>query len=143
MRRTIARVAVIFSAAALVLTAGVVGTASATSPGKQVGPVQFGTDRADVLVGGDGTDILLAGNGNDELRGRGGVDVLLGGNGNDLIVGGAGADTLLGEAGDDTIRAADGTRDTVDCGPGRDTARVDVLDVVVGCETVKRVAAED
>jgi hypothetical protein len=36
------------------------------------------------------------------------------------------------------LRARDNQRDVVDCGPGRDTAYVDRLDRVSGCERVKR-----
>jgi hypothetical protein len=45
---------------------------------------------------------------------------------------------LLGGAGNDVINARDGQRDLVNCGSGVDTAVVDKLDRVVGCEHVSR-----
>ena len=52
-------------------------------------------------------------------------DELDGGAGNDLIAGGPGVDGIFGGAGQDVIRAVDGVRDSIDGGPGRDTAHVD------------------
>jgi hypothetical protein len=43
--------------------------------------------------------------------------------------------------GNDTINAVDGEVDSVDCGPGQDTANVDAIDVVTNCETVNKGAA--
>jgi hypothetical protein len=37
------------------------------------------------------------------------------------------------------VSSADGTRQVVDCGSGRDRARVDRKDRVIGCERVKRI----
>jgi hypothetical protein len=37
--------------------------------------------------------------------------------------------------------AADGERDTVDCGPGSDRAVVDAIDIVSNCESVQVIAA--
>jgi Ca2+-binding RTX toxin-like protein len=45
---------------------------------------------------------------------------------------------MYGGAGNDTIQAKDGERDTIDCGSGRDTVVVDAVDVVKGCEKVRR-----
>ena len=83
--------------------------------------------------------------------GRGGNDLLIayeygptnvyGGTGNDRIQGGRiTADALEGGSGNDRIRARDRrpVRDAVRCGPGRDTAIVDRLDSVSGCERVLR-----
>jgi hypothetical protein len=110
-----------------------------------------GNDRLD---GGAGNDRLSGGAGNDVLRGSAGDDTLLGGSGNDVLVAGAGTDTLIGGAGNDkliggrgtdgffagpgndVIDAADGLKETVHCGPGRDFALVDSADSVVGCEKV-------
>jgi Ca2+-binding RTX toxin-like protein len=55
-----------------------------------------------------------------------------------VLNGGAGTDRLYGGPGNDVLRARDGQRDVVDCGPGRDTAYVDRLDRVSGCETVRK-----
>lgn len=49
-----------------------------------------------------------------------------------------GNDTLSGGPGNDTIHARDGHRDVIDCGPGRDVAFVDPVDLVRGCERVVR-----
>jgi Ca2+-binding RTX toxin-like protein len=92
----------------------------------------------DSLSGAAGNDTLVGGAGDDVLSGGAGDDALLGGAGNDLIVGGPGADTMSGGAGNDVLRAADGTRDVVRCGAGRDRAVVDRKDVVSRtCEHVR------
>jgi Ca2+-binding RTX toxin-like protein len=51
-----------------------------------------------------------------------------------VIVGGPGSDLISGGNGNDTIRAKDRRRDRVKCGAGRDTAYVDRIDKVAGCE---------
>jgi Ca2+-binding RTX toxin-like protein len=53
-----------------------------------------------------------------------------------VIFGGSGADYLDGGPGSDTIDAADGERDVVDCGAGRDRVVADPFDVVRHCEVV-------
>jgi len=56
----------------------------------------------------------------------------------DLIVGSAGRDHIYGHGGADTIRARDGVRDTISCGPGRDTVFADHIDSVArDCESVR------
>jgi len=97
-----------------------------------------GTARADRLTGSSANDVLYGLGGADVLLGRKGNDVLYGGRGNDVLDGGPGADRLFGGPGNDTLRARDGRRDLVDCGPGRDTAVVDRIDRVSGCELVRR-----
>jgi Domain of unknown function DUF11/RTX calcium-binding nonapeptide repeat (4 copies) len=97
-----------------------------------------GTARADRLTGTAVGDTLYGLDGNDVLLGLGGNDVLFGGRGDDLLVGGPGRDRLYGGPGSDTLRARDGVRDVVDCGPGRDTATVDRIDRLSGCERIKR-----
>ena len=74
----------------------------------------------------------------DTFTGSAAANVLTGGQGNDTLDGAGGADTVLGGEGDDTISARDGVADTIDCGVGDDTATVDALDTVSGCETVLR-----
>jgi Ca2+-binding RTX toxin-like protein len=116
----------------------------------------FGLAGNDLLVGGSGDDLLDGGAGRDHLvgesgrdteRGGAGNDILFGGKGNDRLSGGAGDDTLIGGdgrdvidggAGNDTIKSRDGKRDTVRCGTGTDTARVDRIDRVSDCEHVTR-----
>ncbi len=95
-----------------------------------------GTSKADYLAGGGHDDTILGLGGNDTLLGGAGDDRIDGGAGNDVITGGAGADKIDGGAGSDTIFAADGERDTIDCGPGRDRVVADSFDKVVNCELV-------
>jgi RTX calcium-binding nonapeptide repeat (4 copies)/Divergent InlB B-repeat domain len=113
---------------------------------------KVGGQRADRLDGGPGGDALYGRAGNDRIRGFGGADCLLGERGSDLVQGGSGADTVSGGPGDDAldggsgpdvieggrgrdrILAVDGSRDTVSCGPGRDSVRADRVDRVTGCE---------
>ena len=99
------------------------------------------------LRGGDGNDLLDAGSGNDKLYGGDGNDRLIGGTGSDYLsggddadrlVGGPGRNKLFGGAGSDTIEAANGVRETVDCGRGRDRAVADRADKLFRCERVTR-----
>jgi Ca2+-binding RTX toxin-like protein len=90
----------------------------------------------DLLRGGTGNDLMRGGFGNDVLRGGRGNDLLRGRQGNDVVIGGAGRDRLRGTAGNDLIESADGAPDRVRCGIGHDTAIVDPLDRVIGCERV-------
>ncbi len=96
-----------------------------------------GTPGNDTIAAGAGSDAVSGLAGSDRLAGDEGDDVLRGGTGDDTIVGGAGSDTIVGGAGSDTIRAADGERDVVSCGAGRDRAFADGDDVLIGCELVK------
>jgi hypothetical protein len=64
------------------------------------------------------------------------VENLIGTVGPDRLEGGAAVNLLAGGAGNDTIIAEDAVADTVDCGAGSDTAKVDKLDAVSGCETL-------
>jgi Ca2+-binding RTX toxin-like protein len=96
-----------------------------------------GGDGIDSLSGGAGGDILSGGGAGDAIDGGDGGDQIEGGGGSDTLVGGAGTDTILGDAGNDVISAADGQRDTVDCGSGAsDSATVDGKDSVSNCENV-------
>jgi hemolysin type calcium-binding protein/WD40 repeat protein len=95
-----------------------------------------GTNGPDYLPGGGGNDTVQGRGGNDTILGGAGDDRLFGGAGNDVIDGGPGKDVISGGVGNDTIRAADGVADAIDCGPGRDHATVDAIDVVKGCELV-------
>jgi uncharacterized repeat protein (TIGR01451 family) len=88
-----------------------------------------GTIRSESLRGTATADRIFGLRGNDKLFGLSGSDLLDGGSGRDLISGGPGGDRLL---------ARDGERDSVQCGPGDDTARVDLRDRVSACETVRR-----
>jgi len=111
------------------------------APPRHKGRRIVGTNRGDYLAGGGYDDVILGRGGNDTLLGGAGDDRLVGGAGNDVLIGGPGADVLLGGPGSDTIYAADGERDIVDCGPGRDRAVVDAVDIVKNCEVVQIVSA--
>ena len=93
---------------------------------------------ADTLAGSQGDDTLDGGAGNDQIRGDEGNDRMGGGAGDDTINGGAGNDAFGGGDGNDTIQSADGYKDAVDCGAGDDSAVVDQLDQLDGCERVTR-----
>jgi Tol biopolymer transport system component len=91
-----------------------------------------GNDRVD---GGAGNDRIVAGSGNDIVDGGAGDDHLLGGAGQDHLRGGTGHDQMFGGVGRDVIEARDGRGDSVNGGPGFDTARFDRhLDAVVAVE---------
>jgi Ca2+-binding RTX toxin-like protein len=94
---------------------------------------------ADRLSGGEGKDTESGGAGNDTISGGNGNDRLGGGPGNDKINGGQGLNSYSGGSGDDNIIAANGRRETIDCGSGKkDKVRADRQDVVKSCETVVR-----
>jgi Ca2+-binding RTX toxin-like protein len=95
-----------------------------------------GTRKGEYLAGGGHDDVIFGLGGNDTLLGGAGDDRIYGGSGNDVITGGIGADRLYGGPGSDTIYAADGERDFVYCGPGKDRAVVDSVDKVANCEVV-------
>jgi hypothetical protein len=95
-----------------------------------------GTRHGEYLAGGGYDDVILGLGGNDTILGGAGDDRIDGGSGNDVITGGSGADRIFGGAGSDTINAADGERDVVDCGTGRDRVIADSFDKVVNCEVV-------
>ena len=93
----------------------------------------------DKVSGGEGKDSVSGGDGNDTVSGGNGNDRLGGGKGNDTINGGQGLNTYSGGAGNDTIVAANGRRETIDCGSGKkDKVRADRTDTVRSCETVVR-----
>jgi len=120
LRKAKLRVAtlVLVTAAALAAPATVVATSTLT------------------LVGTSKPDLLRGSNAADRIFGLGGNDRLYGFAGNDFIVGGPGKDKMYGGTGNDQLEARDGQRDIVDCGPGNDTATVDAVDQVTGCEHV-------
>jgi Tol biopolymer transport system component len=97
-----------------------------------------GTTGADTLWGTPGHDHICGLPGPDHLYGRAGADYLDAGSGDDVIYGGPGRDLIRGGGGRDVIFARDGQRDTIDCGTEPDTAVVDRIDRVTGCERVLR-----
>ena len=80
----------------------------------------------DVAWGGSGGDAVQGGGGPDELHGGSGNDTVAGGPGDDRLWAGPGADVVHGGPGDDTLHALapDGDPDALDCGAGRDIAKV-------------------
>jgi dipeptidyl aminopeptidase/acylaminoacyl peptidase len=74
-----------------------------------------------------------------EFFGTGRADVLRGTPYVDFLHPGKGRDRVYAGAGNDRIFASDGERDSIDCGPGKDTVLADRLDVVAAnCEQVRR-----
>ena len=99
--------------------------------------VTVGTAAAERVLGTQGGDTIRGTPNADRLYGRGGDDRVFGLAGDDLLSGGPGADRLWGGPGRDRLVARDRTQDIVVCGPGRDVAVVDRLDLVHTCETVQ------
>ncbi|HEU5264720.1 MAG TPA: N,N-dimethylformamidase beta subunit family domain-containing protein [Gaiellaceae bacterium] len=97
-----------------------------------------GTAAAERVLGTPGGDTLRGTRGADRLFGRGGDDRIFGLAGDDVLNGGPNADRLWGGSGRDRLFARDGVGDVVVCGPGRDVAVVDRLDLVRACEEVQR-----
>lgn len=130
-------------------------------PSDPLGPggcerARLGTARADRLDGTSTGDLIFGLGGDDRIRGLLGSDCLVGDRGNDRLLGGKGSDRLTGGAGDDTlvggdgvnrydagsgndiVKAANGRRELISCGRGRDRARVDRRDLVRSCEQITR-----
>jgi Ca2+-binding RTX toxin-like protein len=117
---------------------GVVVLARSSGPADPAFNVINGTPRPDKLVGTSGPDKISGRGAGDKIKGRGGDDVLRGGKGGDSIVGGKGFDRINGGPGNDWINARDGRPDEIDCGAGKDFAKVDRHeDGVYDCETVR------
>jgi Ca2+-binding RTX toxin-like protein len=100
----------------------------------------------DLVSGGRGNDCLEGGRGKNRLEGSTGSDSLYGHRRKDTLIGGPGADRLYGRRGNDRIDGGRGrnrvsagrgndriqltttaSRSRVDCGPGRDTLRINRL----------------
>lgn len=108
-----------------------------------IGPDRLrGSKINDRFLGYRGNDVLYGRGGRDELRGGPGADRLFGGSDADFLSGGKGRDLLAGGRGNDHIFGADGVRDVIRCGKGRDHVIADVHDAVSrDCELVTRVSA--
>jgi hypothetical protein len=122
--------------------------------GQQGNDTLDGGPGPDGIWGGGGDDVLRGGPGNDILRGQGGNDRLSGGPGRNTTIGGPGNDTITelpagysptepldtgqnrvdAGGGNDNVNVANGNRDTVDCGTGRDTVKADKIDRLKHCE---------
>ena len=101
-----------------------------------------GGEGDDTANGAGGDDNLVGAAGNDHLSGGDGQDILGGESGNDTLEGGAGVDRFWGDSigacipgycdtGQDEIHARDGAQETINCGPGTDSAQVDNSDYVI------------
>jgi hemolysin type calcium-binding protein len=110
-----------------------------TLRGTSSGDLIFGLDGNDLIRGRAGNDCLIGDGGNDRLLGGKGSDRLTGGDGNDTLVGGKGVNRYDAGSGNEIVKAANGRRELVSCGEGRDRARVDRHDRVAACEKVTRV----
>ena len=106
-----------------------------------------GNEGQDTIDGGDGGDSMHGNQGNDILNGGNADDGMVGDEGNDKLKGGTGDDYILGGEGDDVIwhstdvqpSGPDGSKDTIDCGPGIDQVFINQVsdgDQASSCETV-------
>ena len=105
------------------------------------GDIVRGGANRDNISGGTGDDKLFGDQDNDTIYANKGVDESFGGDGNDQLwalaqgdvtsIGDAVGDTLHGENGNDTFHTRDNEVDHVDCGPGKDTAEIDLFDQIV------------
>ena len=105
-----------------------------------------GSDR---ITGGPGDDHIeeygaqpnriSGGSGQDDLFGGSRGDRIIGGTGADLISGYGGGDALFGGRGPDVLNSGsrDQDRDSLDCGPAKDLARVDPEDLASRCEDLR------
>lgn len=127
-------------------------TGGGTTVGTYGNDVIVGTAGADRILGLGGDDVICAGGGDDRVAGGGGDDEIWGGAGDDTLGGGEGDDSLLGGdgadrltggsdddrisggAGPDRVFARDRKPDRVNCGGGRDVARLDRIDRRRSCE---------
>jgi Ca2+-binding RTX toxin-like protein len=117
---------------------GVVVMARSGSPDVVSVTVIKGNNKPNKLIGTNGRDRILGFGAGDTIKGRGADDVLKGGKGGDHIGGGKGFDRIDGGPGNDRINARDGHPDEIDCGPGKDFAKVDRHeDGVFDCEIVR------
>lgn len=99
---------------------------------------RVGGNGRDALTGTDQADRILGSGGRDRILGLGGDDCLSGQRGRDRLNGGPGLDSIRGGNHNDRINSADGERDEVRCGRGRDRVKADAIDSLKGCERVKR-----
>jgi CSLREA domain-containing protein len=97
-----------------------------------------GQNGNDKVSGGAGNDPKVTGGaGDDKVRGGPGDDFVKGDGGNDKINPGSGEDFVHSGGGADVIHAADGDKDKIICGTGKDVAHVDPKDDVdKDCNTV-------
>jgi CSLREA domain-containing protein len=97
-----------------------------------------GQNGNDTVDGGAGDDPKVTGGfGDDKVSGGPGDDFVKGSGGNDVIDPGTGKDFVHAGGGADKVDAADGEKDKIICGTGKDVAHVDAIDDVnKDCNTV-------
>jgi Ca2+-binding RTX toxin-like protein len=97
--------------------------------------------------GSPGPDKLIGNENRNSIHGYAKADTIMAHRGNDDVSGGYGKDTIrLGRGndkayagrGDDVVFAADGERDKLVCGKGKDIAKVDEVDSVGNTCEIKR-----
>jgi hypothetical protein len=94
---------------------------------------------ANLVIGTAAGDDLIGTRRGDRIRGLAGDDALAGRRGADCLVGGHGDNSYRAGRGNDHVSAANGEKETVDCGRGKsDMAVVDEADVVARCEHLRR-----
>lgn len=114
--------------------------------------VIVGHDGNDIINGSAGEDDICGGNGNDQINGEDGDDRLVGDSfmckaevgpgsapGADKISGGPGNDILTHGNANSVFDYSDGKTDLLDCGPGDDTAMLNITidhDVASNCEHI-------
>ncbi len=122
------------------------GEGNDTVDGGRARDLLAGNNGDDHVRGDSGDDDVTGGFGTDRVDGGSGEDRVEGGDGPDEAIGGPGPDVIEAGPGDDLVRAADDSRDLVDCGGGVDTVLVEAdfpqRDVLVDCETVQSIPPE-
>ena len=114
------------------------GNGNDTLTGNGAANAMAGRTGDDVLAGNGGDDTLYGGTGADRLDGDAGTDFLQGDDGDDRLSGGADVDTFYGDAplyagpGRDEIDSRDGNVESIHCGRGIDSARIDASDYITG-----------
>lgn len=114
--------------------------------------VIVGHDGNDIINASAGNDDVCGGNGNDQINGEDGDDRLVGDSfmckseagpgsapGIDNITGGTGNDILIHSNANGVYDYSDGKKDLLDCGPGDDTAMLNITidhDEAVNCEHI-------
>ncbi len=124
----------VLAVGALLLALTASAAMAATRYGTSGNDVLNGTGGADQMYGYAGDDLMYGLEGDDLLYGGRGNDYAYGRNGDDSLYGRSGVDHMYGGYGNDYVNVKDGSRDYVDCGPGRDSYTVDPVDVVRNCE---------
>jgi len=86
--------------------------------------IMYGWEDDNYIDGGDGNDLVVGWSGNDILSGGDDFDHIFGYSGFDLIQGGPGDDKIYHNEESSVVVPTDpdGSKDTIDCGPGLDEA---------------------